>query len=66
MSESKIVKGIAAEISPDLLERLEKTFSLERAVYKPGDAFVDVAYRAGEANVVEWIKRHARTTVTPI
>ncbi|AGC35963.1 hypothetical protein HOS22_gp39 [Rhizobium phage RHEph08] len=66
MSESKIVKGIAADISPELLDKLEKTFSLERAAYKPGDEFVDVAYRAGEANVVTWIKRHARTTVTPI
>ncbi|AGC35605.1 hypothetical protein RHEph03_gp038 [Rhizobium phage RHEph03] len=66
MSESKIVKGIAADISPELLERLENTFSLERAVYKQGDSFEDVAYRAGEANVVAWIKRHARTTVTPI
>ncbi|QIG73195.1 hypothetical protein [Rhizobium phage RHph_I40] len=66
MSESKIVKGTPAEISPELLDKLENVFSATQAMYKEGDTLDSVAFRAGQTSVVEWIKRHARTTIRPI
>ncbi|QOE32095.1 hypothetical protein CPT_Palo_036 [Rhizobium phage Palo] len=61
-----IVKGIAADIRPEFLEKLERTFSTEAAAYREGDTLDAVAFRAGQRHVVNWIKRHGTMSPTAV
>jgi len=53
-----------ADISEDFYDRLRTTFSMEEAMWKPGDETADVAFRAGQQYIIEWIKTHAKVSST--
>lgn len=59
-----IVKGTAADISPYLLDKLEKTFPEIQTRWKPGDNLEDLAYRTGQREVIDWIRTHAKLSST--
>jgi hypothetical protein len=54
-----VIKGIAADIRPEFLEKINRTFSAENAAYREGDTLDAVAFRAGCRHVVNWINKHA-------
>lgn len=49
-------------VSTDFLELLDKTFTKEAAMWKPGMTEAELANKAGERYVVEWIINHVRTS----
>lgn len=61
-----VIKGRISDISPEFLLRLELTFPESSAVFVPGRGltFEELAYQAGAAFVVKWIKQHANQTTS--
>lgn len=59
-----IVKGIAADISPHMLERLRQAFPEVQTRWKPGDSLEELAHRTGQLEVIDWIIAHARVSST--
>lgn len=62
-----LIKGRVSDISDDFLDKLEKFFPLEGALYHPDtqETHADLAYSAGQQSIIKWIKRHAiKTTST--
>lgn len=59
-----IVKGIAADINPEFLERIKKAFPERQAIWQSGDDLPECARKAGCQEVIRWIERHARLSAT--
>lgn len=51
---------LQGDLSRAFLEKLEKAFPLERAIYKENESLADVAFKAGQQELIAWIKSHAR------
>ena len=55
-----LVKGIPADLRRTFFDRLRGTFPEVSARWQPGEEVADVAFKAGQQQVIDWIKQHAR------
>ncbi len=55
-----LVSEAVPEVSAPFLKKLEAAFSEKAAIWKPGDDLPECARKAGNREVIEWIKHHAR------
>jgi len=53
------VKYLNADISEAFLAKLISAFPMQQAFWKSGDDVAEAAYKAGQQNIIEWIKNHA-------
>lgn len=51
---------VRGDMSRAFLDKLENAFPLKRAMYREGDTVAECALKAGQQEIIEWIKSHAR------
>lgn len=61
-----IIKGRVSDISDEFLQKLERAFPKEAAIFSPnsGQTLEDLAFAAGSAYVIDWINKHANKTTS--
>jgi hypothetical protein len=59
MYDSSVIKGTAADVKGSFFSKLLGTFPVQNAGWKKGETIEDVAFKAGQQSIIDWIKAHA-------